>query len=84
MVKIRNGEYVSLAKVEMAIKKLLIVDNCCVCASSKERHTIALIVPNTKEISVSLELNLQNQGNFFLFIAICTKTLQRKRLEKVS
>lgn len=51
VVKIENGEYVSLAKVEMSIKKLLLVDNCCVCASDEYNHTVALIVPNTKEIS---------------------------------
>ncbi|CAF3777239.1 unnamed protein product [Rotaria sordida] len=49
VVKIRNGEYVSLAKVEMSMKKLLFIENCCVCASSKSEHVVALIAPNSKE-----------------------------------
>ncbi|CAF3295265.1 unnamed protein product [Rotaria sp. Silwood2] len=49
VVKIRNGEYVSLGKVEMSIKKLLFIENCCVCASSKSEHIVVLIAPNSKE-----------------------------------
>ena len=36
----------------MAIKKLLLVDNCCACASSSAEYTVALVCPNPKEIAV--------------------------------
>ena len=52
MVKLQNGEFVSLAKIEMAVKKLLLVENCCACASSSAEYTVALVCPNPKEISV--------------------------------
>ncbi|CAF0819334.1 unnamed protein product [Adineta steineri] len=51
VVKISNGEFVSLAKIEMSMKKLPIVENCCCCAKSSSAYTIALICPNSKEIS---------------------------------
>lgn len=46
------------------MKKLLIVDNCCVCASSKQKHIVALIVPNTKEISVNLSFKVSNEYRY--------------------
>ncbi|CAF1053768.1 unnamed protein product [Adineta ricciae] len=55
VVKLQNGEFVSLAKIEMAIKKLLLVDNCCACASSSAEYTIALVCPNPKEIAIYAE-----------------------------
>ena len=54
MVKLRGGEYVSLTKVETAISKSSIVENCCLCASSSAEHTVALICPKPKEMEVSL------------------------------
>lgn len=55
VVKISGGKYVSLAKVEMAINKVSIIDNCCVCASSSKDHTVALICPNSKDMQVRLQ-----------------------------
>ncbi|UJR08757.1 hypothetical protein I4U23_013014 [Adineta vaga] len=55
VVKLQNGEFVSLAKIEMAVKKLLFVDNCCACASSSAEFTVALVCPNPKEISMYAE-----------------------------
>jgi long-subunit acyl-CoA synthetase (AMP-forming) len=40
------GEYVSLSKVETAMKLNPIVDNICVCARSTERATVALVTPD--------------------------------------
>jgi len=51
LVKLRGGEYVSLTKVETAISKSSIIENCCLCASSSSEHTVALISPNSKEMA---------------------------------
>ncbi|CAF4629503.1 unnamed protein product [Rotaria sp. Silwood2] len=51
LVKLRGGEYVSLTKVEMAISKIPIIENSCVCASHSSEHTVALICPNAKQMS---------------------------------
>jgi long-subunit acyl-CoA synthetase (AMP-forming) len=40
------GEYVSLSKVETAMKLNPIVENICVCARSTERATVALVTPD--------------------------------------
>lgn len=54
VVKIRGDKYVSLAKVEMAINKIPLVDNSCVCASSEQEHTVALICPNAQDMQVGI------------------------------
>jgi long-subunit acyl-CoA synthetase (AMP-forming) len=54
LVKLRGGEYVSLTKVEMAISKVPIFENCCLCASASAEYTVLLVSPNTKNMSVSL------------------------------
>ncbi|KAL1421287.1 hypothetical protein MTO96_023257 [Rhipicephalus appendiculatus] len=46
LVKLQNGEYVSLGKVETVLKTHPLVDNVCVCGSSLSTFTIALIQPN--------------------------------------
>ncbi|CAF3504649.1 unnamed protein product [Rotaria sp. Silwood1] len=51
LVKLRGGEYVSLTKVEMAISKVPIIENSCLCASHSAEYTVALICPNTKQMS---------------------------------
>jgi len=51
LVKLRGGEYVSLTKVEMAISKFPVVENCCLCASSSAEYTVVLISPNPKYIA---------------------------------
>ncbi|CAD6188376.1 unnamed protein product [Caenorhabditis auriculariae] len=50
LVKLQHGEYVSLAKVECALLNCPIVDNICVYGSSHEESTVALIVPNQKNL----------------------------------
>jgi long-chain acyl-CoA synthetase len=56
LVKLRGGEYVSLTKVEMAISKLPIIENCCLCASSSAEYTVILICPNPKQMAVRILL----------------------------
>ena len=68
-MKIRGDKYVSLAKVEMAINKIPLVDNSCVCASESENHTVALICPNAQDMQVTITpptslLNAE-PGSFF-------------------
>jgi long-subunit acyl-CoA synthetase (AMP-forming) len=53
LVKLRGGEYVSLTKVEMAISKVPLFENCCLCASPSADYTVLLVSPNTKQMSVS-------------------------------
>ncbi|UJR20379.1 hypothetical protein I4U23_023510 [Adineta vaga] len=51
LVKLRAGEYVSLSKVEMAISKFTIVENCCLCAAASAEYTVVLISPNPKQMA---------------------------------
>ncbi|CAF0948680.1 unnamed protein product [Adineta steineri] len=51
LIKLRAGEYVSLTRVEMAISKFSIIENCCLCASSSAEYTVVLICPNSKQIT---------------------------------
>jgi long-chain acyl-CoA synthetase len=69
LVKLANGEYVSLGKVESAIKTCKYVDNVCVYADPSESYTIAIIVPTQPHVeklgrrlgkSISYELLCQD------------------------
>ena len=66
LVKLQQGEYVSLGKVEAQMKTHPLVDNICVFADSFRSNTIALIVP-TKASLLSLAQNCstQPQGKYF-------------------
>ena len=50
LVKLQAGEYVSLAKVEMALKLVPLVDNVCLYADSSTSYTVAFVVPNRKQL----------------------------------
>ena len=58
LIKLRGGEYVSLTKVEMAIGKIPIADNCCLCASASAEYTVVLLCPNPKQMAVRLRPSL--------------------------
>jgi len=45
LVKLQNGEYVSLGKVESLLKIHPAIENICVCADSSMNHTVALVIP---------------------------------------
>ena len=60
LVKLRGGEYVSLSKVEVAITKFPVVENCCLCASPSAEYTVVLICPNAKQIKVRANLMKKN------------------------
>jgi len=50
LVKLQAGEYVSLAKVETALKLCPLIDNLCLYADSSKVFTVALVVPNRKNV----------------------------------
>jgi long-chain acyl-CoA synthetase len=50
LVKLQAGEYVSLGKVETALKLCPLVDNLCIYADSSKMFTVCLVVPNRKHI----------------------------------
>ncbi|XP_063298521.1 fatty acid CoA ligase Acsl3 [Pelobates fuscus] len=52
LVKLQAGEYVSLGKVESALKNLPLVDNICAYANSDQSYVIGFVVPNQKELSI--------------------------------
>jgi len=45
LVKLSNGEYVSLGKIESVIKSCVFVENACAVADSSHAYPVALIVP---------------------------------------
>jgi len=50
LVKLQAGEYVSLAKVETSLKLCSLIDNLCLYADSSKMFTVALVVPNRKNL----------------------------------
>jgi long-chain acyl-CoA synthetase len=61
LVKLQAGEYVSLAKVETALKLCPLVDNLCIYADSSKMFTVCLVVPNRKHIEVlAAKINLSD------------------------
>ncbi|XP_068181482.1 long-chain-fatty-acid--CoA ligase 4 isoform X2 [Antennarius striatus] len=51
LVKLQAGEYVSLGKVESALKTCSLVDNICAYANSEQNYVISFVVPNQKKLS---------------------------------
>ncbi|XP_013383556.1 long-chain-fatty-acid--CoA ligase 4 [Lingula anatina] len=50
LVKLQAGEYVSLSKVETALKMHPLIDNVCLYGDSGQNYTVALICPNMKNL----------------------------------
>ncbi|XP_076331044.1 fatty acid CoA ligase Acsl3-like isoform X3 [Tachypleus tridentatus] len=50
LVKLQQGEYVSLGKVEAELKTCSLLDNICVYGDSFETYLVALAVPNAKQL----------------------------------
>ncbi|KAG9478474.1 hypothetical protein GDO78_013486 [Eleutherodactylus coqui] len=57
LVKLQAGEYVSLGKVETALKNCSLIDNICAYANSHQSYVISFVVPNQKKLT---SLALQN------------------------
>ncbi|XP_008276356.1 long-chain-fatty-acid--CoA ligase 4 [Stegastes partitus] len=50
LVKLQAGEYVSLGKVESALKSCTLIDNICAYANSDQNYVISFVVPNQKKL----------------------------------
>ncbi|KAM9376854.1 long-chain-fatty-acid--CoA ligase 4 [Pholidichthys leucotaenia] len=51
LVKLQAGEYVSLGKVESALKNCALIDNICAYANSDQNYVISFVVPNQKRLT---------------------------------
>uniref|UniRef100_A0AAQ6AH90 long-chain-fatty-acid--CoA ligase n=1 Tax=Amphiprion ocellaris TaxID=80972 RepID=A0AAQ6AH90_AMPOC len=51
LVKLQAGEYVSLGKVESALKNCTLIDNICAYANSDQNYVISFVVPNQKSLT---------------------------------
>ena len=50
LVKLQNGEYVALGKVELALKECALVDNVCVHADPSKTFPVALVMANRNQL----------------------------------
>ncbi|XP_043913217.1 long-chain-fatty-acid--CoA ligase 4 [Protopterus annectens] len=55
LVKLQAGEYVSLGKVESALKNCSLIDNICAYANSHQSYVISFVVPNQKKLTALAE-----------------------------
>ncbi|XP_064184239.1 long-chain-fatty-acid--CoA ligase 4 [Anguilla rostrata] len=51
LVKLQAGEYVSLGKVESALKNCSLIDNICAYANSDQNYVVSFVVPNQKSLT---------------------------------
>ncbi|XP_066504604.1 long-chain-fatty-acid--CoA ligase 4 [Hoplias malabaricus] len=51
LVKLQAGEYVSLGKVESALKSCALIDNICAYANSDQNYVISFVVPNQAKLT---------------------------------
>ncbi|KAM6177791.1 fatty acid CoA ligase Acsl3 isoform 2-T2 [Rhynchocyon petersi] len=79
LVKLQAGEYVSLGKVEAALKNLPLVDNICAYANSYHSYVIGFVVPNQKELT---EL-AQKKGLKGTWEELCNSCEMEKEVLKV-
>ncbi|XP_072126990.1 long-chain-fatty-acid--CoA ligase 4 isoform X1 [Mobula birostris] len=63
LVKLQAGEYVSLGKVESALKSCSLIDNICAYANSEQSYVISFVVPNQKKLTALAEQK-QIQGTW--------------------
>ncbi|KAM6970466.1 long-chain-fatty-acid--CoA ligase 4b [Aplochiton taeniatus] len=57
LVKLQAGEYVSLGKVESALKNCPLIDNICAYANSDQNYVISFVVPNQKQLTALANKN---------------------------
>ncbi|XP_044147420.1 long-chain-fatty-acid--CoA ligase 3 [Bufo gargarizans] len=79
LVKLQAGEYVSLGKVEAALKNLSIVDNICAYANSDQSYVIGFVVPNQKDL-LKLAEKKGVQGSFE---SLCNNPVMEKEVLRV-
>ena len=71
MVKLQMGEYVSLGKVESAVKLHPVVENVCVFASPFKTTTVALIVPDEVKLREMYTAQKSSDDSLPSLVAIC-------------
>ncbi|XP_064834209.1 long-chain-fatty-acid--CoA ligase 4-like isoform X1 [Oncorhynchus masou masou] len=57
LVKLQAGEYVSLGKVESALKNCPLIENICAYANSDQNYVISFVVPNQKQLTILANKN---------------------------
>ncbi|XP_030638129.1 long-chain-fatty-acid--CoA ligase 4b [Chanos chanos] len=57
LVKLQAGEYVSLGKIEAALKNCPLIDNICAYANSEQNYVISFVVPNQKQLTALASKN---------------------------
>ncbi|NXA95096.1 ACSL4 ligase, partial [Melanocharis versteri] len=80
LVKLQAGEYVSLAKVEAALKNCSLIDNICAYAKSDQSYVISFVVPNQKKLTALAE----QKGISGSWVDICNNpTMEAEILQEI-
>uniref|UniRef100_A0A4X2K987 long-chain-fatty-acid--CoA ligase n=1 Tax=Vombatus ursinus TaxID=29139 RepID=A0A4X2K987_VOMUR len=80
LVKLQAGEYVSLGKVEAALKNCPLIDNICAYAKSDQSYVISFVVPNQKRL-MALALQKGVEGSW---VDICNDpTMEAEILKEI-
>ncbi|CAB1316325.1 unnamed protein product [Coregonus sp. 'balchen'] len=78
LVKLQAGEYVSLGKVESALKNCPLIDNICAYANSDQNYVISFVVPNQKQLTTLAN----NNGISVAWEDICNHPAMEKEVLK--
>ncbi|KAM6300001.1 long-chain-fatty-acid--CoA ligase 4 [Aegotheles albertisi] len=80
LVKLQAGEYVSLGKVEAALKNCPLIDNICAYAKSDQSYVISFVVPNQKKLTALAE----QKGISGTWVDICNNpTMEAEILREI-
>ncbi|NXC32049.1 ACSL4 ligase, partial [Xiphorhynchus elegans] len=80
LVKLQAGEYVSLGKVEAALKNCSLIDNICAYAKSDQSYVISFVVPNQKRLTALAE----QKGISGTWVDICNNpTMEAEILREI-
>ncbi|XP_034969579.2 long-chain-fatty-acid--CoA ligase 4 isoform X1 [Zootoca vivipara] len=80
LVKLQAGEYVSLGKVEAALKNCPLIDNICAYAKSDQSYVISFVVPNQKKLTALAE----QKGATGSWVDICNNpTMESEVLKEI-
>ncbi|NXM79675.1 ACSL4 ligase, partial [Oenanthe oenanthe] len=80
LVKLQAGEYVSLGKVEAALKNCPLIDNICAYAKSDQSYVISFVVPNQKKLTALAE----QKGVSGTWVDICNHpTMEAEILQEI-
>jgi len=83
-VKLQAGEYVSLGKVETALKLCPLIDNICLYADSTQSYTVCLVVPNEKALDkLARELGVVQNGGGDISKLCSDKTMKNAVLKAI-